>query len=179
MILILLIRTADVHLDMMPIERNSTYTKLYPVMLDTFRVVIVQKPKTMFNITRMFGAEEICFWVGTILYFCFNILAEKVLHRKGKKARTLYKIWCDVMDETSSQKLSHFGSLSVNLARSFFLIFVYVNYVTLMGKFIAFLTNSTTDPHITSLSTITNSSMDIVIPSALLIKYPNLTDLVR
>lgn len=176
----ILYRDADLYIDYIPYQdQTDHHKKLYPLLVDTFRAVVVQ-PKTKFRVWDIFGRRDYQFFCGFLAYFLFHLIVGRFLfvdprHRPGFFELT-YSIFCETLGQRR-HRTSPF--VSVNFVTGFYCYFIYFWHIVATGYIIASMTNSRNEMHMQRLRMIKECDMDVVVTTQFNQQYPQGSSLVE
>lgn len=156
-------------------SKNSVYSQLYPIGVDNFRVIII-RPVKQLNFKRFFVVLEFRYvLVGFVIYFSFIYLARKYILEDRSTPRCWGLAFSLLMETAAGQgNRQHHYFLSTNIAMIFYYFFMYVYCGYTTGRVIALMTDSAIEGRLTSLSSVRESNMELIITQAINYTYPQL-----
>lgn len=170
-------RSADLNIDEVQYGGPTEFNKLYPVVIDTFRLVIIQHQR-QFKMDTMFTLLDIYIFFGFSVYLMFSYIVRKLLFEEQDVPHFLCLAVKVLYVPSGLARSQHHRYLSLNIATAFYYFYAYVHFVSYSAQFTSLLTNSRHDPRITRLNTIRHSKHDIYVTASLLQSHPNIDKLV-
>lgn len=153
-------------------------SRLYPVIIETYRAVIIQ-PKRQFRVDKMMSLGNAYFLIGFSAYLMFSYIVRKLLF-EDPTITSFFSYALQVLYETAGvASLQQHHLLSVYIVKAFYCFFVYIYFVTCTGRIVSLMSSAARTPKITSLDTIKYSDMDIILSVPFHLGHPGLIDLVR
>lgn len=170
--------STDFSINEIPHFRATNRSRLYPVIIETYRAVVIQ-PKRQFRVDKMMSLENSYFLFGFSAYLMFTYIVRKLLF-EDRTITSFFSYALHLLYETAGvASPQHHHFLSVNIVKGFYCFFVYIYFVTCTGRLVSLMSSAARTPRITSLDTIKYSDMDIVLSVPFHLGHPGLIDLVR
>lgn len=156
-------------------------SKLYPVYIDTFRVVIVQ-PKLQFSFKSLLSFNFVDFmgYVTIFVYISFRYASSKLLEDDRSVQLKFIPFSLRIFAEiVGLVKIRLLKFTSTRVAISCLYVFQYMYYMLKMAYILRIMTNGQVIPRLSLLDDIRNSSEEIIITKSLKANFVNVTDLIR
>lgn len=164
-------------LDPVIYSTETNGSKSYPVLIDTFRVVIISRKKAFpFSKTVLSNTYSL---YAFVLYILLSYLGRKLI-LEDRSTPSFCELALSVLYESTGQTIQqHHQFYFLNVARIFYHFFIYVTSIYGVAVMTVQMASGGFGPQISKLSSIRDSNIEVVFVNAFHREYPGLFDLVE
>lgn len=171
-------RSADCVADIVNFNTCRNYSFLYPIVVDTFRVVMIppRRNRILRHLKRI-SNKEVLFVV--VIYLTFLYIARNLILEDPDALSFPSLIISVLYEATGRPAQQQHRYFCTSIARGFYFFYIFIQYVLLSSRIIALLTNSVVHPDVKDLKTIQQKHWDVVLTVPYHQEFPQLIGLTR
>lgn len=174
--------SADLNLNLIKISAdyvspNREQSALSALSIDTFRVAIIL-PKRQFTVDKIFTIIDNFYLFGFGAYVIFSYIGRKLIFEDPTAPSflgLLSEIFFEMLGQSARQPPRR---ISICISKGVYYFFVYIYCVVYTGRIFALMSNCMAEKPVSSLRTINDSHLDIVLTAPILQRFPEVYDLV-